>query len=135
MTRNASGTWSSERVAAISAAAEYFCPERTTTVTFSIRNITFIKTSLYDSKHLPQACRGSPCTHPKSPETKHHDDEVHHVGEEHQSVDVGGGSVLGVQDVLDERVSWFIDPVDAGTPEGREREKEREMQVKHCVER
>lgn len=47
-------------------------------------------------------------THSKSPEAKHDDDEVHHISEEHQSVDISGSSVLSMQDVLDERLCWFI---------------------------
>lgn len=40
--------------------------------------------------------------HPKGPEAKDDDDEVDDVSQEHESIDVGGCAVLGVQDVMEE---------------------------------
>lgn len=61
-------------------------------------------------------------THSKSPEAKHDDDEVHHISEEHQSVDISGSSVLSMQAVVDECLCWLI-----SIPHSeREKEKKKE---------
>lgn len=48
-------------------------------------------------------------THPKSPEPKDDDDEVHHVCEEHECIDICGGSVLGMEDVSEESIRGSVD--------------------------
>lgn len=52
--------------------------------------------------------------HPKSPESKDDDDEVDHVGEEHERVDVSGSPILGVEDTPEEVLGWLVNAVNAG---------------------
>lgn len=40
--------------------------------------------------------------HPKGPEAKDDDDEVDDISQEHESIDISGCTVLGVQDVMEE---------------------------------
>lgn len=47
-------------------------------------------------------------THPKGPKAKDDDDEVNDVGEEHESVDVSGSSVLGVKDPPEETLGRLV---------------------------
>lgn len=42
------------------------------------------------------------CAHPKGPEAEDDDDEVDHISQKHERVDIGGCTVLGVQDVIEE---------------------------------
>lgn len=53
--------------------------------------------------------------HPKGPEAKDDDDEVDNVSQEHESINVSGCAVLGVQDVMEETSQG---PVHALGPEG-----------------
>ena len=48
-------------------------------------------------------------THPESPKAKDDDDEVDDISQEHERVDVGGGSILSVEDTLEETLSRSVD--------------------------
>lgn len=65
-------------------------------------------------------------THSKRPETKHDDNKVHDISEEHQSVDISGSSVLSMQDVVDESLCWLI-CIPHSEREKGEKEREREV--------
>lgn len=56
--------------------------------------------------------KSRPFSHPKSPKAKDDDDEVNDVREEHEGVDVGGSSVLGVKNPPEETLRWFVDFID-----------------------
>lgn len=63
--------------------------------------------------------QGPRSTYPKSPKTEDDDDDVDNVGQEHKGVDVGGRSVLGVQNVMEETPQGLVKalgPVD-GQPQ------------------
>lgn len=62
-------------------------------------------------------------THSKSPEAKYDDDEVHDIGEEHQSVDISGSSVLSMQDVVDESLCWLISIPHSDTEKREKKER------------
>lgn len=47
-------------------------------------------------------------THPEGPKAKDDDDKVNDVGEEHESVDVSGSSVLGVKDPPEETLGRLV---------------------------
>lgn len=48
-------------------------------------------------------------TYTEGPESKHDDDEVDGVGQEHQHVDVGDGAVLGMDQVVEELSHGKVD--------------------------
>lgn len=62
-------------------------------------------------------------TYPKSPKPEDDDDDVNNVGQEHESIDISGRSVLGVQNVVEETPQGLVKalgPVDGQPSEGIE---------------
>lgn len=56
-----------------------------------------------------------PCqTYSKGPEAKDDDDEVHHISQEHESVNICGSTVPAVQDVLEELARWLEGALSSG---------------------
>ena len=89
ITRKASGTWSSDKEDVMSVAAECFCGRES-------------RGQRCWGGRGAWAHQGGDPAHPKGPESEDDDDEVDDVGQEHERVDVSGGPVLRVQDVLEE---------------------------------
>ena len=140
MARKASGTWSSESVEAMSAAALCFC--NTGGVTPSVRQSagwldsqsvsqtdkqvnSQVESQLesqsnrMESRLDSQAVRHTDrqtwnlkLSHPKSPESKDDDDEVDDVGEEHERIDVSGSLILRVEDTPEEKLGWMVNAVE-----------------------
>ena len=54
-------------------------------------------------------CPQSLDTYAESPESEHDDDEVYGVGEEHEHVDVGHGTVLRVDQVVEELADGLVE--------------------------
>lgn len=82
-------------------------------------------------------------THPKGPKAKDDDDEVNDIGEEHESVDVSGSSVLGVKDPPEEtlgRLVRFLNPAVKNTSGSSADSRKNPLQVllqlrRHAEER
>lgn len=71
-------------------------------------------------------------THPKGPKAKDDDDKVNDVGEEHESVDVSGSSVLGVKDPPEETLGRLVHFVNTAANTTESEDNLRENDQKCC---
>lgn len=102
ITRKASGTWSSDRVEAMSAAALCFWRRNT-------QGIYFIN---WPCK-LQQVCWVDLwISHPKSPKAKDNDDEVDDISQEHECIDISGSPILSMENTPEEPLSWPVNTLD-----------------------
>lgn len=58
--------------------------------------------------------QGHSQTYSKGPEAEDDDDEVYHISQEHEGVDIRGSTVLAVQDVLEELARWLERALSSG---------------------